>query len=69
MDLIVAKFDGNALNDGSKIRDITEGPVKKEQAEAGKEKKNDSAGKGDGSKDGKSGKTDGTNSERSGERK
>ena len=58
-----------SLNDGSKIRDITEGTVKKEQAEAGKEKKSERVGKNDGSKDGKSGKTDGTNSERSGERK
>ncbi|MBP3771874.1 MAG: efflux RND transporter periplasmic adaptor subunit [Treponema sp.] len=57
-----------SLNDGSKIRDITNGTTKNEQAEAGNEKKSENPERKERSGE-RSGKGEGANGERSGERK
>lgn len=57
-----------SLNDGSKIRDITNGTTKNEQAEASNEKKNENPERKERSGE-RIGKGEGANSERSGERK
>ena len=57
-----------SLNDGSKIRDITNGTTKNEQAEAINEKKSGNPERKERSGE-RSGKGEGANSERSGERK
>ena len=56
-----------SLNDGSKIRDITNGTTKNEQAEASNEKKSENPERKERSGE-RSGKGEGANSERSGQR-